>query len=52
VQRRIEPERDFRGRQIVVDRLGHAHDLHALLEKFVADLLRPIPANRNNGVDS
>ena len=52
VQRGVEPKRDFRGRQIVVDRLGHAHDLHALLEKFVADLLRPIPANRNDGVDA
>jgi hypothetical protein len=52
VQRGVESERDFRGRQIIVDRLGHAHDLRALLKKLVADFLRPIAANRNDGIDA
>ena len=45
MQRGIESKRDLGRRQIVVDRLGHADNLHALLRKFVADLLRSIAAN-------
>src|ERR1700678_3781118 len=36
--------------QIVVDRLGHTDNLQSLLKKFVADFLRPIASDGNNGV--
>ena len=39
VQRGIEPESDFGGREIVVDGLGNADDVHALLEKVECNLL-------------
>ena len=52
VQRRVEAEREFGGRQIVVDRLGHAHNLHALLKQLMADLLRAVAANGDDRVDA
>ena len=39
VQRGIEAEGDFGGREIVVDGLGNADDVHALLEKVECNLL-------------
>src|SRR5258706_13595943 len=52
VQRGIETECNLRGREIVVDSLGHADDLHSFLKKFVADLLGSIAADGNNGIDA
>ena len=52
VQGGIKAERDLGGGKIVVDRLRHADDLHSLLRKFVADLLRSIAADGNDRVDA
>src|SRR5579863_8895897 len=52
MQRGVETEGDFCGGKIVVDGLGHAHDLHALLKELERDLLRAISANGDYGIDS
>jgi len=51
-ERGIETECDFGGGEVVVDGLGHAYDLHALLEKVQSDLLGAVAANADHGVDS
>ncbi len=40
------------GGKIVVDGLGHTDDFQSLLEKLVADLLRSIAADGDDGVDA
>ena len=52
VQRGVEPEGEIRGRQVVSDRLGHAHQPQALLKKLVANFLRAVAANGDDGVDA
>src|SRR6202050_5583665 len=52
MQRGVKAERDLRGRKIVVDGLGHADDLHSSQKKFVADLLRSVSADGDDGVDA
>ena len=52
MQRSIESKRDLGGRKIVVDCLGHAYDLHSLLEKLVGDFLRAVAADADDGVDA
>ena len=48
----IEAESDFGCGKIVVDRFGHAHDLHAALEKLQRDGLRALAADADYGIDS
>jgi hypothetical protein len=48
----IEAEGDVGGRQIVVDGLGHGHDLHALVKEFERDLLRAVATHGDDGVDA
>src|SRR6185369_9319891 len=50
VQRRVEAERDLRGRQIVVDRLGHAHNREALLRQVESDLLGAVAADDDQAI--
>src|SRR5712671_6803140 len=52
VQRGVEAECNLCGRKIVVDGLGHTHNLHALLEELVANFLRSIAADGNGGIDA
>ncbi len=51
VQRRVESESQLRGRKIVIDGLGHAHNLQAFLKQFVPDLLRAVAADGDDGVN-
>ena len=52
VTRSVEAECDFGGRKIVVDGLGNAHDLHALVEKFERDGLRALAADADHRIDA
>src|SRR5580704_14240865 len=51
-ERRIETESDLGGGKIVVDGLGHAYNVHALLEKLQCDFLRTVAADADHGIDS
>ena len=44
---RIEAERHHRGRQVVVDRLGHADDGDSVLEQLLSDRERAVAADRD-----
>src|SRR5580704_18081688 len=48
----IETECDLGGGEIVVDGLGHAYNVHALLEKLQCDFLRTVAADTDHGIDS
>src|SRR5580700_176423 len=52
VQRSVKSKSNLSGGEIVVDGLGHADDLHSLLSKLVADLLRSVAANGDDSVDA
>ena len=52
VQRRDEPERQFRAGEIVVDRLRDAADRNAALVKLVGDRQRAFAAKHDEGVDT
>ena len=52
VQRGIKAESNFGGGKIIVDGLGHAHDLHALLEELLRNGLGPVAADADHGVHS
>src|SRR6266852_1076560 len=52
VQRCVKAECHFRRAKIVVDGLGHADDLHALLEKTERDLLRTIASDTDDCINS
>src|SRR5258708_29659692 len=52
VQGGVETEGDLRGRKIVVDCLRDADDLHSPLKKFVANLLRSVAADGDDGVNA
>src|ERR1700741_1262680 len=47
----IKAESDLGGVQIVVDGLRHAHNFHSFAEEIERDVLRPIAADHNHGVD-
>ena len=48
----VEAERRLRARQVVVDRLRHADDRHALLEEPARDAERAVAADRDQRVDA
>ena len=50
--RGIEPERPIRRRQVVVDRLRDAHDVHPQFLHSMRDRHRPVPADDHNGVET
>ena len=52
VQSSVESEGHVRRGEIVVDGLGNANDLHPLQEKFVADFLRAVAADADDGVNA
>src|SRR2546422_5678647 len=52
MQRGIESKRNFGGTKIVVNGLGHTHDLQALAEKFERNLLRAVAADADDGINS
>src|SRR5437879_13868980 len=52
VQCCVEAEGHFSSAKIIIDRLGHADDLHALLKKPERDLLRTIPADTDDRINS
>src|SRR5438128_6655652 len=52
VQWCVEAEGHFSSAKIIIDRLGHADDLHALPKKPERDLLRTIPADTDDRINS
>ena len=48
----VEAEGDLGGAEIVVDGLGHAHDLHALLKQFLGDGLRSVAADGDHRINA
>jgi hypothetical protein len=47
----LEPEREVRAGEVVVDRLGDAHDVHARLGELPGDAERVLPADRDQRVE-
>src|SRR5271163_2766640 len=52
VQRGVKSESNLGRGKIVIDGLGNADDLQSLLKKVVADLLRTVAADGDDGVDA
>ena len=52
LQGRIEPKGDIGGRQIVVDGFWDADELHPFVKKIKSDLLRPVAADGDDGINS
>src|SRR5580692_7702524 len=51
-ERSIETECDLGGGKVVVDGLGYAYDIHALLEKVESNLLGAVSANADHSINS
>ena len=52
LHRGVEPEREVGGREVVVDRLRHAHEIHAVTTELGGDAERVLAADGDQRVDA